>query len=54
LARCWRWAGDLHLQLGIATGGEPDPWPDAAQRAKDKDKVAAGWRIARRMASPRW
>ena len=35
-------SGDLHLQLGIATGGEPDPWPDAAQRAKDKDKVAAG------------
>jgi len=34
--------GDLHLQLGIATGGEPDPWPDAAQRAKDKAKVAAG------------
>lgn len=35
-------SGDLHLQLAIATGGEPDPWPDAAQRAKDKDKVAAG------------
>jgi hypothetical protein len=34
--------GDLHLQLGIATGGEPEPWPDAAQRAKDKAKVAAG------------
>ena len=34
--------GDLHLQLGIATGGEPEPWPDAAQRAKDKEKVAAG------------
>ncbi len=34
--------GDLHLQLGIATGGEPDPWPDAAQRAKDKAKVVAG------------
>ena len=34
--------GDLHLQLGIATGGEPDPWPDAAQRAKDKEKIAAG------------
>lgn len=34
--------GDLHLQLGIATGGEPDPWPDATQRAKDKQKVAAG------------
>jgi hypothetical protein len=35
-------SGNLHLQLGIATGGEPDPWPDAAQRAKDKEKVAAG------------
>ncbi len=34
--------GDLHLQLGIATGAEPDPWPDAAQRAKDKAKVVAG------------
>ncbi|WP_374647244.1 amidohydrolase [Tabrizicola sp.] len=34
--------GDLHLQLGIATGGEPEPWPDAAQRAKDKEKVVAG------------
>jgi predicted amidohydrolase YtcJ len=34
--------GAAHLQLGIATGGEPDPWPDAAQRARDKDKVAAG------------
>lgn len=34
--------GDLHLQLGIATGGEPDPWPLAEQRAKDKEKVAAG------------
>ena len=34
--------GDLHLQLGIATGGEPEPWPDAAQRAKDKEKAAAG------------
>ena len=34
--------GDLHLQLGIATGGEPSPWPDAAQRGKDKAKIAAG------------
>jgi predicted amidohydrolase YtcJ len=34
--------GEAHLQLGIATGGEPDPWPDAATRAADKDKVAAG------------
>ena len=34
--------GEAHLQLGIATGGEPVPWPDAAQRARDKDKIAAG------------
>ncbi|MBN8633230.1 MAG: amidohydrolase [Rhodobacterales bacterium] len=34
--------GDMHLQLGIATGGEPEPWPSAGQRAKDKEKVAAG------------
>lgn len=34
--------GEAHLQLGIATGGEPSPWPDAAMRAADKDKVAAG------------
>ncbi|MEZ5796954.1 MAG: amidohydrolase [Paracoccaceae bacterium] len=35
-------SGDLHLQLGIATGGEPEPWPTAGQRAKDKEKVVAG------------
>lgn len=34
--------GEAHLQLGIATGGEPSPWPDAAMRAADKDKVVAG------------
>ena len=34
--------GEAHLQLGIATGGEPEPWPDTAMRAADKDKVAAG------------
>ncbi|AWD22945.1 amidohydrolase [Fuscovulum blasticum] len=34
--------GEAHLQLGIATGGEPDPWPDAAQRAADKEKIVAG------------
>ena len=34
--------GEAHLQLGIATGGEPDPMPDGAQRARDKDKIAAG------------
>jgi predicted amidohydrolase YtcJ len=34
--------GEAHLQLGIATGGEPEPWPDADRRALDKDMVAAG------------
>lgn len=34
--------GDLHLQLGIATGGEPEPWPSPEQRGRDKEKVAAG------------
>jgi predicted amidohydrolase YtcJ len=34
--------GEAHLQLGIATGGEPSPWPDAAMRAADKEKVVAG------------
>ena len=34
--------GEAHLQLGIATGGEPFPWPSDAVRARDKDKVAAG------------
>ena len=34
--------GDGHLQLGIATGGEPEPWPDAGVRAADKEKIAAG------------
>ena len=34
--------GEAHLQLGIATGGEPDPWPSADQREADKRKVAAG------------
>lgn len=34
--------GEAHLQLGIATGGEPDPWPSDATRAADKTKIAAG------------
>lgn len=34
--------GAAHLQLGIATGEEPDPWPDASQREADKAHVAAG------------
>jgi predicted amidohydrolase YtcJ len=34
--------GELRLNLGIATGAEPDPWPDAAMRAIDRAKVARG------------
>ncbi|GLS88665.1 hydrolase [Cypionkella aquatica] len=34
--------GEAHLQLGIATGGEPEPWPSDEVRARDKDKIAAG------------
>jgi predicted amidohydrolase YtcJ len=34
--------GEAHLQLGIATGAEPEPWPSDAVRALDKDKIAAG------------
>ena len=34
--------GAAHLQLGIATGGEPDPWPDAARRETDKAIIARG------------
>jgi predicted amidohydrolase YtcJ len=34
--------GEARLNLGIATGAEPSPWPDAAERAIDKAKVLAG------------
>ncbi|SPH16742.1 N-substituted formamide deformylase [Defluviimonas aquaemixtae] len=34
--------GEARLNLGIATGEEPAPWPDAAARAIDRKKVAAG------------
>ena len=34
--------GAARLQLGIATGGEPAPWPDDAARAQDKAKLALG------------
>ncbi|MDO8883462.1 MAG: amidohydrolase [Pseudotabrizicola sp.] len=36
--------GEARLNLGIATGEEPSPWPDAAERAIDKAKIAAGLR----------
>ena len=34
--------GEARLNLGIATGAEPDPWPTAAERAVDKAKIARG------------
>ncbi len=34
--------GEARLNLGIATGGEPSPWPDAAERAIDRAKVLRG------------
>jgi predicted amidohydrolase YtcJ len=34
--------GEARLNLGIATGGEPLPWPDAAEQAIDRAKVARG------------
>ena len=36
--------GEARLNLGIATGEEPSPWPDAAERAIDKAKIEAGLR----------
>ncbi len=34
--------GETRLNLGIATGGEPSPWPSDAEQAIDRAKVAAG------------
>lgn len=36
--------GEERLHLGIATGAEPSPWPDAAGRAIDRAKVLKGLR----------
>ena len=36
--------GEARLNLGIATGEEPSPWPDAAERAIDRAKVLDGFR----------
>lgn len=36
--------GEARLNLGIATGEEPQPWPSAAEMAIDRAKVAAGLR----------
>ncbi|HQY44323.1 MAG TPA: amidohydrolase [Paracoccaceae bacterium] len=34
--------GEERLNLGIATGGEPSPWPSGAEQAIDRAKVASG------------
>ncbi|MCB2135848.1 MAG: amidohydrolase [Rhodobacteraceae bacterium] len=34
--------GEARLNLGIATGAEPSPWPAEAEQAIDRAKVAAG------------
>jgi predicted amidohydrolase YtcJ len=34
--------GEARLNLGIATGAEPSPWPSTAERAIDRAKIAAG------------
>src|SRR5690606_7022219 len=34
--------GEARLNLGIATGGEPSPWPSEAEQAIDRAKVARG------------
>ncbi|WP_435260012.1 amidohydrolase [Thioclava sp. FR2] len=34
--------GEARLNLGIATGGEPSPWPTEAERAIDRAKVLMG------------
>lgn len=34
--------GETRINLGIATGGEPEPWPSAAERAVDRAKVRLG------------
>lgn len=36
--------GEARLNLGIATGEEPSPWPSAAERAIDRAKITAGLR----------
>ncbi len=36
--------GEARLNLGIATGEEPSPWPAAAEQAVDRAKVLAGLR----------
>lgn len=35
-------AGESRVRLGLATGGEPDPMPTAAERAADRDIMRRG------------
>lgn len=41
--------GEARLNLGIATGGEPSPWPAEAEQAIDRAKVANGLAHAARL-----
>lgn len=34
--------GEARVNLGIATGGEPAPWPSDAERAIDRERIARG------------
>ncbi|WP_145110139.1 amidohydrolase [Cereibacter sediminicola] len=34
--------GEARVNLGIATGGEPSPWPSDAERAIDRARIARG------------
>ncbi|ULB11331.1 amidohydrolase family protein [Cereibacter azotoformans] len=34
--------GEARVNLGIATGGEPSPWPSDAERAIDRERIARG------------
>ncbi|MCT8330027.1 amidohydrolase [Albidovulum sediminis] len=34
--------GESRIYLGIATGGEPSPWPNSAEQAMDRTKAARG------------
>ncbi|MDN3711460.1 amidohydrolase family protein [Paracoccus cavernae] len=46
------YAGEGRINLGIATGEEPDPRPNAAERAADKTLLLRGWSIAPPTGSP--
>ncbi len=47
-------SGNLHLQLGIATGASRTPCPMPRSGRRTRRRSSQGWRIARAMASPRW